>query len=102
MTTGTTPPTYPTVYGRVATAALTRGWSVSHRDLGPQHSHLTAQRGALTLTFTFDSRIGDDGVYYLASIILTQLAPYGAGYTECSRLLDLTDAMRVLQEVSRG
>lgn len=96
MTTGTTPPAYSTTYGRLATAALTQGWSVSHRDFTAVQSQLTAQRGNTTLAFTFDSRLDDDGTYYLASLIETKLLREGGSYVERSRPLTLADALMEL------
>lgn len=95
MTTGTTPPTYPSLYGHIATAALTQGWSVSHRDLGPERSRLTAQRGGTTLTFTFRPFVSE-GPFRLAGITLAQLTPDEAGYTERPRPISMIYAMEVL------
>lgn len=94
MTTGTTPPAYSSTYGRLATAALTQGWSVSHRDLA-ERSRLTAQRGNTTLTFTFRPFISE-GPYRLADITLAQLTPDETGYTERPRFIPMIYAMEVL------
>ncbi len=95
MTTGTTPPAYSSTYGRLATAALTQGWSVSHRDLAGR-SRLTAQRGNATLTFTFRPFVSE-GPYRLAGITLTQLTPDEAGYTESPRSISMIHALEVLE-----
>ena len=95
MTTGTTPPAYSSTYGRLATAALTQGWSVSHRDLAGR-SRLTAQRGNATLTFTFRPFVSE-GPYRLAGITLAQLTPDEAGYTESPRSISMIHALEVLE-----
>ena len=94
MTTGTTPPAYSSTYGRLATAALTQGWSVSHRDPTDDFSLLTAQRGNTTLTFLY--RQDDLGTYRLDLLDQTQLLREGSSYTERSRALTLADALEVL------
>ena len=95
MTTGTTPPVYPSLYGHIATAALTQGWSVSHRDLGPERSQLTAQRGNTTLTFTFRPFVSE-GPFRLAGITLAQLTPDEALYTERIQSISMIEATGVL------
>ena len=94
MTTGTTPPAYSSLYGYIATAALTQGWSVSHRDLTAEFSQLTAQRGHTTLTFLY--RQDDEGTYYLDLLKQTQLLREGQAYVERSRSLTLADALMEL------
>ena len=94
MTTGTTPPAYSSTYGRLATAALTQGWSVSHRDLVDEFSQLIAQRGNTTLTFLY--RPDDLGTYRLASLTQTKLLREGRFYVERSQSLTLGDALGVL------
>lgn len=99
MTTGTTPPAYSATYGRLATAALTQGWSVSHQDFSPEYSQLTAQRGNTTLAFLFTSRFSDDDdddTYYLTSLTETRLLREGRGYMERARRLTLADALMEL------
>ena len=94
MTTGTTPPAYSTTYGRLATAALTQGWSVSHRNLTDDFSLQTAQRGNTTLTFLY--RQDDLGTYRLDLLTETKLLREGQAYVERSRSLTLADALEVL------
>lgn len=94
MTTGTTPPAYSSTYGRLATVALTQGWSVSHRNLTDDFSLLTAQRGNTTLTFLY--RQDDLGTYRLDLLNQTQLLREGQAYVERSQSLTLGDALEVL------
>ena len=98
MTTGTTPPAYSTTYGRLATAALTQGWSVSHRNLAPGFSQLTAQRGNTTLAFAFAVAPNHDGddTYYLTNLTETRLLREGRGYMERARRLTLDEALMEL------
>lgn len=94
MTTGTTPPAYSSTYGRLATAALTQGWSVSHRNFTDDFSLLTAQRGNTTLTFLY--RQDDLGTYRLDLLNQTQLLREGQAYVERFQSLTLGDALEVL------
>lgn len=94
MTTGTTPPAYSSTYGRLATVALTQGWSVSHRNPTDDFSLLIAQRGNTTLTFLY--RQDDLGTYRLDLLNQTQLLREGQAYVERSRSLTLGDALEVL------
>lgn len=98
MTTGTTPPAYSTTYGRLATAALTQGWSVSHRDLAPGLSWLTAQRGNTTLAFVFAIAPNHDGddTYYITSLTETRLLWEDQAYVDRSRRLTLDEALMEL------